>query len=76
MLRAKVEPMPDNDAKVGETTGLWRVVIYEFEENSFTPERIARSHADDLMHDEAIHIAEELQNNFNQTQELLKSDRA
>ena len=76
MLRAKVEPMPENDVKVGETDGLWRVVIYEFEENTSTPERTVRSHADDLMHDEAVHIAEELQNNFNKAQELLKSDSA
>jgi hypothetical protein len=69
MQRAKVEPMPENDAKVGETNGLWRVVIYEFEENTNSPERIIKSHADDLTHNEAVHIAEELQNSFNKTQE-------
>ena len=69
MLRAKVEPMPENDAKVGETDGFWRVVIYEFEENTNTPERIIKSHADDLKHDEAVHIAEELQNSFKKIQE-------
>jgi hypothetical protein len=67
MYRAKVEPMPENDAKVGETSGLWRVVVYEFEENTNAPERIAKSHADNLAHNEAVHIAEELQNNFNQS---------
>ncbi len=69
MLRAKVEPMPENGAKIGEKNGLWRVVIYEFDENTTTPERIVRSHADDLNHDEAVHIAEELQNSFNKAQE-------
>lgn len=76
MLRAKVEPMPTNDAKVGETTGLWRVLIYEFDENTTAPDRIAKCHADNLEHDKAVHIAEELQNSFNKTQELLKSDSA
>ena len=68
MLRARVEPMAENDVKVGETTGLWRVVIYEFDENTTAPERIVRSHADNLEHNEAVHIAEELQNNFNKVQ--------
>ena len=67
MYRAKVEPMPGNDAKIGETSGMWRVVIYEFDKNNPAPERIVKSHADNLMHDEAVHIAEELQNNFNQS---------
>lgn len=68
MLRAKVEPMPGNEAKVGETTGLWRVIIYEFDEQSTAPNRVVKSHADDLTHDEAVHIAEELQNGFNKSQ--------
>lgn len=59
--------MPGSDAKVGETSGLWRVVVYEFEENTIAPEQVVKSHADNLAHDEAVHIAEELQNNFNQS---------
>lgn len=68
MYRAKVEPMPGNKAMTGETTGLWRVLIYEFEENSLSPNRTVKSHADNLTHDQAVHIAEELQNSFNKHQ--------
>lgn len=67
MYRAKVEPMPGNNAEVGDTSGLWRVVIYEFDENSTAPQRVVRNHADDLPHDDAVHMAEELQNNFNKS---------
>jgi hypothetical protein len=53
MLRAEVEPMPENPPERLPYTGLWKVVIYE-------GERFVRTDREHITHQMATKIAREM----------------
>jgi hypothetical protein len=68
MIRAKVEPMPGNPAadRVGVSTGLWKVVIYDYGDGSvIDPNTPGHTHTENLTFEEARDLAADLERQLN-----------
>lgn len=65
MYRAKAEPMPGNNPRVGDKSGLWRVAVYERGSGSIIQEKLLNYHAENLSYEEAFDLASNLNSTLN-----------
>lgn len=66
MFRVEPLPMPGNNPRTGEKSGLWRVMFADLGTGSVISEHPAqRTHAENLSFEEATRIADELEKKLN-----------
>ena len=68
MIRVEPEPMPENPAarKVGDSSGLWKVVVYDYGDSSVIDKNTrGKVHKENLPYEEARDLANKLEDNLN-----------
>jgi hypothetical protein len=68
MIRVKAEPMPGNPAseRIGDKSGLWMVVIYDYGTGSYRdPNLRGRTHSENHTYEEAQALATRLERELN-----------
>ncbi len=68
MYQVKLEPMPGNPAarKVGDSSGLWKVVVYDYGTGSVIDKNTpGKTHKENLPYEEARDLASSLEDKLN-----------